>query len=109
MKIIVNRQTSVVRYHLPDWTYINLTEERAEIGEPGGPAELTFEDVNSVNAITYENITLPEDYRDDKYTFDGSTSWNIVEGWTDPVPVPLDDPYANEEDAVFTPIVVDPE
>ena len=94
MKIIVNRETSVVRYHLPDWVYIDLTEEMAEIGESGRPAELFFEDVNSVNATTYENITLPDDYEDNKYRYDGLV-WTMVDGWTEPTSEPIEDHIEN--------------
>ena len=84
MKIIVDRTSSVVKYHLPDWAFINLTEQVAEISDSEDrEPSLFFPDINSSNAVTYDNVDLPGDYRDNKYTYNG-TVWTMVEGWVDP-------------------------
>ena len=41
-------------------------------------------DMNSQNAVIHTNVTLPEDWVEGKYLFDGD-NWTPNSDWTDPV------------------------
>ena len=88
MKIIVDLETSVVKYAFPERASVIMTPDSVDVRDTWVESNIGFsyDDVNDSNSIKYKNVTLPEDYLDNKYTYDGS-EWTIVGGWTDPDPV----------------------
>ena len=52
------------------------------VGDESNP-DFYIGDMNSSNATLHLEVTPPEDWAGNKYTFDGS-SWAAISGWVDP-------------------------
>jgi hypothetical protein len=62
---------------------VTVTDSRVEVGSPLLYVNL---DYNSSNCNLYMDVTLPDDYASEKYTFDGS-SWALNPEWSELVDV----------------------
>jgi hypothetical protein len=80
MKTIVENATALSKYMLDDGEVVVFTEQNIVVGNP---PKFAIGDLNSNNAIMYENVTAPEDWFGNKYTFTGS-EWVINSNWVDP-------------------------
>tara|TARA_R100001244_G_scaffold50637_1_gene44338 strand:- start:177 stop:482 length:306 start_codon:yes stop_codon:yes gene_type:complete len=83
MKTIVSNLDNLSKYILENNKTVNSTEVNIAVGDPNN-LDFYIGDLNSNNSTIYENITPPEDWQGNRYTFDGS-SWTEVEGWINPI------------------------
>jgi len=79
MKLLVNKENGYVVFAFTDDKVIVLLDDQVLVGNP---LEFNIGCFNSSNAVIYENITLPEGWKEHKYSFDGTT-WAINEGYLD--------------------------
>lgn len=80
MKTIVEIATQQSKYLLSDDAVVLVTSVQIDI------PNAVVGDLNSTNAVVYENVTPPEDWIGCKYLFDG-TDWTLNPNWVDPRPV----------------------
>jgi hypothetical protein len=80
MKTIVETATGLSKYLLEDTVAVTLKDDSIIVGEP--PLFIVA-DLNADNAIVYEDVTAPDDWVGNKYTFDGS-EWTLNPDWIDP-------------------------
>lgn len=73
MKTIVQNGTNLSKYLLADSTTVVLMPDSIIVGDP---AEFIIGDMNANTATAYNNVTAPEDWAGNKYTFDG-TAWAL--------------------------------
>lgn len=83
MKTIVSNSDNLSKYILENNKTVNSTEVNIAVGDPNN-LDFYIGDLNSNNSTIYENITPPEDWQGNRYTFDGS-SWTEVEDWINPI------------------------
>ena len=88
MKTIVSNSDNLSKYILENNKTVNSTEVNIAVGDPNN-LDFYIGDLNSNNSTIYENITPPEDWEGNRYTFDGS-SWTEVEGWINPIEAEID-------------------
>lgn len=80
MKTIVETSTGLSKYLFDDGEFVFVTDENMTVGSP---PKFIIGDLNSTNAIVYENVTAPDDWFGNKYVFDGS-EWSLNQNWIDP-------------------------
>jgi hypothetical protein len=80
MKTIVETSTGLSKYLLADDVAVTSNADNIVVGDP---VEFIIGDLNSSNATITENVTAPEDWTGNKYTFDGTT-WTLNPNWVDP-------------------------
>ena len=81
MKLIVETETTIVKYALSDDKALEVAAEMITVGDP---PEFIIGDMGSSNATVYENVTdTPDGYFGCKYKYDGS-AWTENEDWTEP-------------------------
>lgn len=81
MKTIVENTTYLSKYLLADTEVVVLNADNIVVGDP---ANFIIADLNASTATVYENVTAPEDWVGNKYTFDG-TDWTLNPDWVDSV------------------------
>jgi hypothetical protein len=84
MKTIVENSTNLSKYIFADDASVTMSSEK--IITPN----FIIADLNSGNSSMIENVTPPENWSGDRYTFDGST-WTANPDWVDPTLVEGDD------------------
>lgn len=80
MKTIVETTTGLSKYLLEDTIAVTLNDDAIVVGDP---AMFIVADLNAGNAVVYEDITAPDEWTGNKYTFDGS-EWTLNPDWIDP-------------------------
>ena len=76
MKTIIENETNLSKYIFEDSAELTIDTNR--IVTP----DFIVDDLNSRNATTYENVTPPDDWIGNKYTFNGST-WAANPDWVE--------------------------
>jgi hypothetical protein len=76
-KTIVETATGLSKYIFEDAAEIVMSPDN--IVTP----DFIIGDLNAVNATLHENVTPPEDWQGNRYTFDGTT-WEVNPDWVDP-------------------------
>ena len=78
-------------YLLHDDATVDLaaTSNATVRGNTGGSVDFDIGDLNSSNATVHEGVTAPDDWRGNRYTFDG-VDWTEIEGWVDPTQAEID-------------------
>lgn len=89
MKTIVENATNLSKYLLDDAEVVVLNNDNIVVGDP---ANFIIGDLNASTATVYEDVTAPNDWTGNKYTFDGS-DWTLNPDWIDPA-TPVDEPAA---------------
>lgn len=84
MKTIVENSTNLSKYIFADDASVTISSDN--IVTPN----FIIADLNSSNASMIEDVTPPENWSGDRYTFDGST-WTANPDWVDPTIVEGDD------------------
>jgi len=84
MKTVVRKDTNVSLYLFPDSTTVVLEASQMQVG--ANPIEFFVADCNTSNAVVYENVTDPSDWKGWKYLHDGTT-WTLNPDWVDPTQV----------------------
>ena len=84
MKTIVENSTSLSKYIFANDDSVTISSDN--IVTPN----FIIADLNSGNSSMIENVTPPENWSGDRYTFDGST-WTANPDWVDPTLVEGDD------------------
>ena len=77
MKTIVETATGLSKYVFEDAVEVTLTANN--IVTPN----FIIGDLNSNNSTMHENVTPPENWTGNRYTFDGTT-WTANPDWVDP-------------------------
>ena len=77
MKAIVETGTNLSKYIFDEATELSVTINR--IVTP----HFIIGDLNSSNSVVHNNVTPPEDWVGNKYTFDGTT-WTQNPDWVEP-------------------------
>ena len=77
MKTIVETATGLSKYVFEDAVEVTLTANN--IVTPN----FIIGDLNSNNSTMHENVTPPEDWQGNRYTYDGTT-WTANPDWVDP-------------------------
>lgn len=70
MKTIVENSNKLSKYKFEDNKNIIIKSDCIDCGE------IVICDLNSSNSTVYENVTLPDDWVECKYTFDG-INWKL--------------------------------
>lgn len=78
MKTIVQNGTNLSKYLLSDDTTVTPLADSIVVGDP---AEFIIGDMNANTATVYNNVTAPEDWVGNKYTFDGVV-WALNSAFT---------------------------
>jgi len=76
-KTIVETATGLSKYVFDDAAEVTLTANN--IVTP----DFIIGDLNATNATMHENVTPPEDWQGNRYTYDGTT-WAANPNWVDP-------------------------
>ncbi len=84
MKTIVENSTNLSKYIFADDASVTISSDN--IVTPN----FIIADLNSGNSSIIENVTPPENWSGNRYTFDGST-WTANPDWVDPTIVEGDD------------------
>jgi hypothetical protein len=79
MKTIVEIETKLSKYLLTDDVAVSLTANHIVVGEP---AQFIIADLNSSTATVYGNVSAPDDWTGNKYTFNG-TDWALDPNWVE--------------------------
>jgi len=79
MKTIVENSTNLSKFIFEDDVEITIGSDYITT-----PNFRVF-DLKSTNATMHENVTPPDDWYGNKYTFDGAT-WTVNPNWTDAEP-----------------------
>jgi len=83
MKTIVKTDSNTSAYLFDDEKEVNMQTNQINVGDPSN-LDFIIGDLNSQNAVLYENVTnAPDDWFGCKYTFDGTT-WTQNPDWVDP-------------------------
>jgi hypothetical protein len=83
MKTIVKIDNDISLYLFDDEKEVNMQTNQINVGDPSN-LDFIIGDLNSQNAVLYENVTnAPDDWFGEKYTFDGTT-WTQNPDWVDP-------------------------
>ena len=82
MKTLTFKDTKVSPYIFRNDKDVTVETERIIVGDVNNP-DFYIADMNSSNATLHLDVTPPDDWAGNKYTFDGS-SWAAVSGWVDP-------------------------
>ena len=82
MKTIVENSTKLSKFLYPDDKEILMGEDKITIGPVDNP-ELYVGCHNVVDCTLYENVTEPDDWYGNKYTFEDGV-FTSVEDWIDP-------------------------
>lgn len=77
MKTIVQNGSNYSSYVFEDDTEVTISSDN--IVTPN----FIISDLNSSNVTMHENVTPPDDWVGNKYTFDGTT-WAVNPDWVDP-------------------------
>ena len=77
MKTIVQNESNYSSYVFEDDTEVTISSDN--IATPN----FIISDLNSSNSTMHENVTPPDDWVGNKYTFDGTT-WAANPDWVDP-------------------------
>tara|TARA_R110000824_G_scaffold382015_1_gene575082 strand:+ start:1852 stop:2121 length:270 start_codon:yes stop_codon:yes gene_type:complete len=75
MKTLTKNNLSL--YLLEDDENVVLTPSEITIGDP---PRAIIQDCSSEDTVLHEGVTAPDDWREHKYTYDGTT-WTPVDGW----------------------------
>jgi len=86
MKTLVENSSGLSKYMFEDAEIVTMLDDYITIGEP---IEWVIGCHNSSDSTLFENITPPNDWIGNKYTYakpDGEDdyNWVKVEGWVDP-------------------------
>lgn len=73
MKIIVQTPENIAWYKFPDGIVVDLQSDRVIVGSPK-VMEIAW--LNELTCTAYDGITVPEDFVESKYLFDG-TNWSL--------------------------------
>ena len=84
MKTIVENSTKLSKYIFADDASVTISSDN--IVTPN----FIIADLNSGNSSMIENVTPPENWSGNRYTYDGST-WTANPDWVDPTLVEGDD------------------
>ena len=84
MKTIVENSTNLSKYIFADDASVTISSDN--IVTPN----FIISDLNSGNSSIIENVTPPENWSGNRYTFDGS-AWTANPDWVDPVTIEGDD------------------
>lgn len=79
MKTIVQNSTNYSKIIFEDDVSVTMQSDKTIVGDP---VELIILDLHSGNATLYENVTVPDDWTNIKYTFDGTT-FTTRSDWVD--------------------------
>ena len=87
MKTIVFNDTKESRYLLDDDRVVTIGSDDIQIeayadATRGGVLAFGIQDLNSSNATLYTGVTAPDDWRNGRYFFDGTT-WTLNQGNVD--------------------------
>ena len=83
MKTIVKTDSDTSLYLFDDEKEVNMQTNQINVGDPSN-LDFIIGDLNSQNAVLYENVTnAPDDWFGCKYTFDGTT-WTQSPDWVEP-------------------------
>ena len=90
-KTITRKSDNVSVYLLHDDATVDLaaTSNATVRGNTGGSVDFDIGDLNSSNATVHEGVTAPDDWKGNRYTFDGTT-WTQISGWVDPALAVID-------------------
>ena len=80
MKTIIENSTKLSKYIFDDNASVTISSD--SIVTPN----FIIADLNSSNASMIEDVTPPENWSGDRYTFDGST-WKENPNWVDPATI----------------------
>lgn len=80
MKTIVETATNLSKYILADDLVVTINADHIVVGEP---PQFIVADLNAGNAVVYGDVTAPDDWAGNKYTFDG-TDWAVSPDWVAP-------------------------
>lgn len=80
MKTIVEIETKLSKYLLDDAEAITANADTIVVGEP---PQFIVADLNAGNTVVYGDVTAPDDWIGNKYTFDG-TDWAVNPDWVAP-------------------------
>jgi hypothetical protein len=79
MKTIVEIETKLSKYLLDDAEAITFNADTIAVGEP---TRFTVTDLDSGTAVVYGDVTAPDDWTGNKYTFNG-TDWALDPNWVE--------------------------
>jgi len=77
MKTVVQRTTNLSKYVFDDDVELVMYNEMMLT------PNFIVNDLNNTNAIIYEDVSPPENWVGNRYTFDG-TDWTANDDWVDP-------------------------
>lgn len=77
MKTVVQRTTNLSKYVFDDDVELVMYNEMMLT------PNFIVGDLNNTNAIIYEDVSPPENWVGNRYTFDG-TDWTANDDWVDP-------------------------
>jgi len=82
MKTLTFNETTHSPYIFTDDKSVIMESNRIIVGDPADP-DFYIGDMDSSNATLHLDVTPPDDWLGNRYTFDGS-AWTEVAGWVDP-------------------------
>ena len=82
MKTLTFNDTGRSPYIFSNDKTVTVAIDKITVGDEPNP-DFYIGDMNSSNATLHLEVTPPEDWQGNRYTFNGS-AWTAIEGWVDP-------------------------
>jgi len=82
MKTLTFNENNHSPYIFADDKSVVVEAHRITVGDADDP-DFYIGDMNSSNATLHLDVTPPDDWEGNRYTFNGS-AWTAIEGWVDP-------------------------
>ena len=82
MKTLTFNDTGLSPYIFRNDKTVTVGLDKTTVGDEPNP-DFYIADMNKLNATLHLDVTPPEDWIGNKYTFNGS-AWTAVSGWVDP-------------------------
>jgi hypothetical protein len=80
-KILVNKENDIAVLHFSDSVDVTVNSNNVVAGAPHNNTITNF---NSSNATLYTDVTLPDDFMDGRYKYDGS-NFTANSDWQNPI------------------------
>jgi hypothetical protein len=87
-KAIVFNDDNRCPYVFDDSVTIESGADRLQVRN-NGSHDFDIGDMNSLNSTVHEGATAPDDWKGNRYTYDGTT-WTEISGWVDPKQAEID-------------------
>ena len=87
-KAIVFNEDNRCPFVLDDSVTIAPGLDKLEVRNNGGH-DFDISDMNSLNSTVHQGVTAPDDWKGNRYTFNG-VDWTEIAGWVDPTQAEID-------------------